>query len=610
MTVQNVQGALWDDPAQDLEAHPIDPRVMIEAGFGTMNPSSSTVWIPWCHDDGALLVAVSAPVTEELQHEVLVRTGERDVRYLAADPQQIGDAETRLRAWLADLAGEQFADETPEFSAKLGIYRWQAVIPAAIVLLVVVGALLDWRALITIVFGVGGVAFLINAGYKVVAALLSPIRRLQEHGISGGSIHWKRGYEPPDDVTPDSPALNDGARIDDNELPIYSILVPAFHEASIVSNIMACFNSLDYPHDKLDVLILLEEDDLETIAAARAADPPSWMRLVVVPAGEPRTKPRACNFGLLLCRGEYVVIYDAEDRPEADQLRKALAAFRHDTGNERTLACVQASLNFYNPDYNVLTRMFAIEYAQWFDFMLAGLAGTQTPLPLGGTSNHFLRSALVEAGGWDPYNVTEDADLGMRLAASGYRVDVIQSTTWEEATPQVVPWIRQRTRWIKGYLVTAAVNLRHPLQWLHHNGGRAAVTMVGLILGTPVTFLLYPMTLAFTLVAWLIGPVVQIRLPAVLLDLGLINLFLMNLLMIVTSAIAAWSRYNWRIGLFAIFLPAYWILHSIAAWRAMLQLAFDPYRWEKTPHGLIDDYADSTVSNGGLLHTAKSSPQS
>ncbi|MDK9352376.1 glycosyltransferase family 2 protein [Propionibacterium freudenreichii] len=193
---------------------------------------------------------------------------------------------------------------------------------------------------------------------------------------------------------------------------------------------------------------------------------------------------------------------------------------------------------------------------------------------------------MVEVGGWDPYNVTEDADLGIRLAAWGYRVDVIDSTTWEEATPQLMPWIRQRTRWIKGYLVTAAVNLRRPARWLRHNGGRAALTMVGLIVGTPANFLLYPVTLAFTLCAWLLGPLVQIRLPHDLLVLGLTNLVVMNVLMIITSGIAAWRRYNWRIGIFAVFLPVYWLLHAAAAWRAAYQLIFDPHRWEKTPHGL------------------------
>ncbi|MCE1174444.1 MAG: glycosyltransferase, partial [Propionibacteriales bacterium] len=266
--------------------------------------------------------------------------------------------------------------------------------------------------------------------------------------------------------------------------------------------------------------------------------------------------------------------------------------------------CVQASLNYYNADYNVLTRLFAIEYAHWFDSMLPGMDSANTPMPLGGTSNHFLRSALLDVGGWDPYNVTEDADLGMRLAAAGYRVNVVTSTTWEEATSRVLPWIRQRTRWIKGYILTAAVNLRHPLSWIARNGPRASITMFGLILGTPLAFMMYPLALGFTLLTWLLGPVVEIWLPPWLLIMGYVNMIVMNLLMVASSGLAAWRRYSWRIALFAVLLPLYWLLHSVAAWRAAIQLAYDPFGWEKTPHGLTEEYDDGTLDTGGLPHSA------
>jgi cellulose synthase/poly-beta-1,6-N-acetylglucosamine synthase-like glycosyltransferase len=392
---------------------------------------------------------------------------------------------------------------------------------------------------------------------------------------------------------------------------VYTILVPVYQEANVIGKIIANLENLHYPRSKLDILVLLEESDTETIAAAHASNPPPYVRLLIVPEGQPRTKPRACNYGLLFARGEYVVIFDAEDRPDPDQLLAVLASFRHDGdvhlrlgGPE--LACVQAALNYYNADYNVLTRMFAIEYAHWFDSMLPGMDSAGIPIPLGGTSNHFLRSALVEVGGWDPYNVTEDADLGLRLAASGYRVDVVKSTTWEEATARVGPWIRQRTRWIKGYILTAAVNLRHPWAWFRLNGIRGLITMFGLILGTPIAFLFYPLVLAFSLVSWLIGPVVPIFLPGWLLVLGTINMVAFNLLMVLVSAVAAWRRYNWRIAVFAVFLPVYWLLHSYAAWRAALQVGWAPHLWEKTPHGLTEEYDDGIIDTGGLPHSASS----
>lgn len=196
--------------------------------------------------------------------------------------------------------------------------------------------------------------------------------------------------------------------------------------------------------------------------------------------------------------------------------------------------------------------------------------------------------------------------LGLRLAASRYRVDVVRSTTWEEATAKVGPWIRQRTRWIKGYILTAAVNLRRPVRWVRHNGWRGLVTMGGLILGTPLAFLFYPLMLGFTLVAWLLGPVVPIVLPDWLLVFGMVNMVGLNLLMVLVSGWAAWRRYNWRIGVFAVFVPIYWLLHSWAAWRAAIQVGRDPHRWEKTPHGLTEEYDDGIVDTGGLPHSASS----
>jgi hypothetical protein len=204
----------------------------------------------------------------------------------------------------------------------------------------------------------------------------------------------------------------DLAALDDRELPIYTILVPVYRETEVLPILIRAIGQLDYPRAKLDVKILLEEDDHETIAVARASDLPSHFKLVVVPGGTPKGKPRACNYGLIRAQGEYVVIYDAEDIPEPDQLKKAIVAFRK--GGDR-LACVQAKLNYFNRDQNLLTRWFTTEYSAWFDLLLPGLAASDAPIPLGGTSNHFRAERLRQLGAWDPYNVTEDADLGVRL---------------------------------------------------------------------------------------------------------------------------------------------------------------------------------------------------
>ncbi len=579
----------------DLAAEPPD-QLLLNLGIG---PDHWQRWLPWRLQDGLLEVVTCVQPGPELVTEVLDRFGRHEVRFVRVSEADLLECVQReLAPRLAHDAAERFAADNPAFSAKRGLLPWQQVAPALLLLVILAAAAVSWFTDLVVLLVTANVVFGINAGFKVVSTFFRPWvswrhRRLQRAEQTDLA---ERGVDPADLLARAS------------ELPVYTILMPVYQEANVIGRIIENLQSLQYPPDKLDILVLLEENDTETIAAARATNPPPHVRLVVVPDGQPRTKPRACNYGLLLARGEYVVIYDAEDRPDPDQLLKVLASFRYDADvqsrDPRPLACVQAALMYYNADYNVLTRMFAIEYAHWFDSMLPGMDQVDVPIPLGGTSNHFLRRALVEVGGWDPYNVTEDADLGLRLAASGYRVDVVKSTTWEEATAKVGPWIRQRTRWIKGYMVTAAVNLRRPVRWLRANGWRGAITMFGLILGTPVAFLMYPLALGFTLGSWLLGPVFQLDLPDWVVTFGLVNMLVFTTLMVVVTGIAAWRRYNWRIAVFAVFNPVYWLLHAFAAWRAALQVGRAPHVWEKTPHGLTEEYDDSTLDTHGLPHSA------
>jgi glycosyltransferase XagB len=616
MTATDFEDRTEAEPV-DLSAQPPDPQLLTSEHLAE---DYFRRWLPWKWQDGTLWVVTCVPVTTELREEVSQRLNQTRIGFRRTSATQLADvAERTLRPQLAHEAAERFAIDNPEFSAKAGLVWWQAMLPALALSITVVGMLLDWHRTLVILIALANLIFLANVSFKVFAAGFQPLRNRRERKFTAAEdrriernreLSEQRRLRHALSSPKGTAALAPSATSLADDYPMYTVLVPVYHEANVIGQILHNFESLDYPTDKLDILVLLEADDTETIAAAKAANPPSHIKLMVVPDGEPRTKPRACNYGLLFAKGKYVVIYDAEDRPDRDQLRKVLLSFRHDAevqhrrSANRPLACVQASLNYYNADYNVLTRMFAIEYAHWFDSMLPGMDTVNTPIPLGGTSNHFLRSALVEVGGWDPYNVTEDADLGLRLAASGYRVDVVKSTTWEEATAQVGPWIRQRTRWIKGYILTAAVNLRRPVDWVRRNGPRASVTMFGLILGTPGAFLLYPLALGFTLGAWLLGPVFQIWLPHWLIIFGTVNMVVMNLLMVISSGLAAWQRYNWRIAIFAVFLPFYWLLHSIAAWRAALQLAHSPFLWEKTPHGLTEEYDDGLFDNHGLPHSA------
>jgi cellulose synthase/poly-beta-1,6-N-acetylglucosamine synthase-like glycosyltransferase len=261
------------------------------------------------------------------------------------------------------------------------------------------------------------------------------------------------------------------------------VLVPVFKEANIVPQLVGNLGKIDYPADKLEVLVLIEEEDHLTRDAYLGSNPPPNFHILTIPKGTPQTKPRACNVGLYFASGEYLVIFDAEDAPDPDQLKKCVVAFRR--GGAKTV-CVQAALNYFNADENALTRMFTLEYNYWFDYMLAGLDAADLPIPLGGTSNHFRTEALIELGGWDPYNVTEDADLGIRASAMGFRVGVVNSTTMEEANTSIPNFIRQRSRWIKGYMQTSLVHARRPLALIREVGLRRFASFALLIAGTPI----------------------------------------------------------------------------------------------------------------------------
>jgi len=374
------------------------------------------------------------------------------------------------------------------------------------------------------------------------------------------------------------------AALNDADLPRYTVLVPVFREANIVGQLVRNLGDIDYPKDKLEVLILTEQEDQETRDAIAKSSPPDNFRVIIVPKGYPQTKPRACNVGLQLATGDYVVIYDAEDRPDPDQLKKALVAFSE--GGDKT-AVVQAALNYFNYRENFLTRMFTLEYSYWFDYMLPGLDHSSLPIPLGGTSNHFRTDILKELGGWDPFNVTEDADLGIRASALGYEVTVINSTTMEEANTSMPNFIRQRSRWIKGYMQTTLVHAREPFALVRRVGLRKFLGFAALIGGTPITFLAVIPFLLLTLISVIFGAGVLSQVfTSWVLWLSIFNFVIGNQLVVYLCLMAPYKRSNFSLIGWALLNPLYWVLHSIAAYKALWQLLVKPHYWEKTLHGL------------------------
>ncbi len=370
----------------------------------------------------------------------------------------------------------------------------------------------------------------------------------------------------------------------DAELPFYTVLVPAFNEPEIMSRLVDNLGVIDYPRDRLEIKLLLEADDQPTIRAAREHPESSFLQIVLVPGAEPRTKPKACNYGLFNSESELVTIYDAEDIPDPLQLRRVVVAFRRSAAD---VVCVQAKLKYHNAAQNQLTRWFSSEYNQWFGFTLPGLMKADAPIPLGGTSNHCKTRVLQEMGGWDPFNVTEDADLGMRIARLGYRTAMLDSVTLEEANSDTINWIRQRSRWYKGYLQTFLVHARQPRVLARQLGWKSALQFVSVTAGTPVISLINVVFWTLT-IAWELGEPSFIRalFPWFIFYPAVASLVLGNCSIIYCGLVAARVDRTPQLIFACLTVPLYWLLMSVAAVKAFVQLVFQPSYWEKTVHGL------------------------
>lgn len=373
--------------------------------------------------------------------------------------------------------------------------------------------------------------------------------------------------------------------IPDADLPIYTVLLPAYDEPRIAIDVIDGVGKLNYPRDKLDILICLEADDDVTVNAAQnAPEIAALARIELVPPAEPRTKPKACNWGLQVARGEYTTIYDAEDVPDPLQLRKAVAAFRQVPPN---VACLQARLAYHNDRQNLMTRWFSVEYDTWFTNNLPGLAGLGVPLPLGGTSNHLRTDVLLACHGWDAFNVTEDADLGMRLERLGYRSMVLDSVTWEEANSDAINWVKQRSRWNKGYLQTGLIHLRHPRALVRELGWKKTAGIMLLLSGTPLLGMLNAVAWGLSFAWWLGSPgIIATLYPTWLYYPTLIATIVGNLSTIYINLVIAARSERPYLAWCVLVLPFYWVLMAMAATKAMIQLVTNPSYWEKTTHGL------------------------
>jgi cellulose synthase/poly-beta-1,6-N-acetylglucosamine synthase-like glycosyltransferase len=448
----------------------------------------------------------------------------------------------------------------PSESAVFRLTHGQAIFLIALLGAVLAAVALQPLAFLLALGAVGVVFYSVNLIYKLLLIVPAMVKTV-EVNVTGAEL----------------------AGLSYEQLPVYTVLVPLYREAEVAADLVEALVQMDYPKEKMDVQFLVERDDRATLDYLRRLSLPPSFRIQLIPDLYPRTKPKACQFGLLKARGRYLVIYDAEDRPDPDQMKVAVAAFRK-MGPE--VACLQAKLNYYNKRWNLLSRFFTIEYSTWFDLFLPGLMLQGAPIPLGGTSNHFRTDALREVGGWDPFNVTEDCDLGIRLHRRGYRTRIIASTTWEEANVELRNWLRQRSRWIKGYMHTYLVHTRglrvfRQLSWWDLVGFH--VMVFGTFFAPLINPVFWGIFLLWLLTRW---DLLALLFPGPVYTLAVASLVLGNGFFILTGIIGVVRRGFTDLLPYTLLMPLYWALMSVAAYKALMQLIYRPHYWEKTRHGL------------------------
>lgn len=525
----------------------------LRLGAGASYPESIAAGVAPALDDHGRRLFVLAP-----QGAMLARLlrGRVDIASaVIVTPEALERAVMRRHApAIAHDAGHGLADARPDLSCREGLGRGQVQ-----ALVVALPALMLLAALAP----------------AVAAALFAAV--FLSHAIVrlAATFAGQACASGPRDLAP----------LADADLPAFTVIVPVYGEAHMAGHILQSLERLDYPRARLDVKIVVEADDHATRTAFIALQPPSWISIIVAPPGEPRTKPRALNVALATARGALTTIYDAEDAPDPDQLRKAATAFRAAAPD---VACLQARLAIDNSADGWLPACFALEYAALFDAINPGLARLGLPVPLGGTSNHFRTDALRQVQGWDAWNVTEDADLGLRLARAGWRVADLDSATLEEAPVQLRAWLAQRTRWLKGWMQVAITHSRAPGQTVRELGLLGAWAAAAQCAGVVLSALGFPL--------FVLGVAVQLASGALLsLDgwqarLGAASAIAVALAGLVSGVaplvLGARRRKLLPLLLLAPLLPFYYALVSLAAWRALAEQIRSPARWNKTRHGV------------------------
>ncbi|WP_170397833.1 glycosyltransferase [Ruegeria arenilitoris] len=510
--------------------------------------------IPWRRLGPILLVATARPDLFPSVHSDLEDTGYTIIPVLAAADQIDGAIAHMFSTPLAEAAE---ARVDLDQSCRSWTPRSRVGPAAALAGLVALSA----------AFPMAGIAVLMAAA--VVSLIMFLALRLA--GLL--NFIWHHWTRPSTEASASPPPA----------LPCVSIMVPLYKEREIADALIRRLQRLTYPKALLDIILVLEETDEVTRSTLAQVNLPSWIRTIEVPAlNGLTTKPRAMNYALDFCRGDILGVWDAEDAPQPDQIERVV---RHFAQADEDVVCLQGVLDYYNPRTNWRSRCFTIEYNSWFRVILQGIARLGLVVPLGGTTFFFRRDKLLELGGWDAHNVTEDADLGVRLSRAGYRTEMVDTATFEEANFRAWPWVRQRSRWLKGFMVTYLVHMRSPLRLLRDLGPIRFLGVQAFFLGTVGQFLLAPVLWLF----WLTTFGLPSPLDPFLSGVGLIALFGLFLfaeaINTLVGVIAVSARERRFLLPWVPTMPLYFPLGVLAAYKALWELLLDPFFWDKTQHG-------------------------
>ncbi|KUJ86216.1 glycosyl transferase [Ruegeria marisrubri] len=546
----------------DLAADPPAPELagLMPVGFWLENDA-----VPWMRVGETVLVATPRPDRFDAIRAALSAADVTAVPVLAT--------EQHIHSALARLFSAQLAEAAETcVASRLSCRDWKIASGLPGVLLAVLSILLA-----TFFPGWGLAALVLAALFTLF--LFATLR------VAGFAAHMARKPRPRAKQVPCAaprPAPS----------PSISILVPLYKEREIAGALVRRLCRLTYPKALLDVILVLEEKDDVTRAALDGVKLPHWIRVIRVPdRNRLTTKPRAMNFAMNFCRGEIVGVWDAEDAPAPDQLERIAARFAEAPPE---VVCLQGILDYYNPRTNWRARCFTIEYCSWFRVVLPGIARLGLVVPLGGTTLFFRREVLEELGRWDAHNVTEDADLGVRLCRAGYRTEMVDTVTHEEANFRAWPWIRQRSRWLKGFMVTYLVHMRSPRRLLADLGLKRFLGFQAFFLGTLGQFLLAPVLWSFWLLfLGLPHPLGSVLPPQVVTALaGLI--VLAELINIAVGLTAVASKQRRFLIPWVPTMMLYFPFGVIAAYKALWELAIKPYFWDKTRHGqAAEDHAEA-----------------